>query len=316
VTVLRDGKVVATHPTGELDEPRLVQLMIGRQLEDYFGGRRPATGAPGSEASARRSPSGRHLTVGEGGAAELLRVGGLSSPGRFHDVSFSVRAGEVVGIAGLVGAGRSEIAKAIFGLDREARGRIDVGGKPLALGSPIAAMDAGIGFVPEDRKRQGLVLSMRALENLTLPVLPSLSRAGWIRAGSEEAIAADTFAHLNMPPPKLDYVTAGLSGGNQQKIVLAKWLAARSRVLILDEPTRGVDVGAKAEIHALIDRLAAQGTAVLLISSELPELISLSSRLLVLRDGHLVGELPRDVADEESLMRLMAGVDANARAAT
>ena len=170
-------------------------------------------------------------------------------------------------------------------------------------------MRAGLGFVPEDRKRQGLVLSLRALENLTLPILPSLARFGWIRAGAERALGDAAFASLRVPPPDLDFVTAGLSGGNQQKIVLAKWLAARCRMLLLDEPTRGVDVGAKAEIHALIGGLAAEGTGVLLISSELPELVSLSTRVLVLRDGRLVGELARPEVDQETLLRLMAGLD-------
>jgi ABC-type sugar transport system ATPase subunit len=174
-------------------------------------------------------------------------------------------------------------------------------------------MRAGLGFVPEDRKRQGLVLGMRALENLTLPSLPSLARSGWIRAGAERALADETFRRLKMRSPDLGYVTVGLSGGNQQKIVLAKWLAARCRVLILDEPTRGVDVGAKAEIHALIAALAAEGTGILLISSELPELVSLSSRIMVLREGRIAGELSRAEADQESLMRLMAGVDGDRR---
>ena len=152
-----------------------------------------------------------------------------------------------------------------------------------------------------------------ALENVTLPTLRSLARAGWLRGGAERALAADAFARLRVRPPDLDVVTAGLSGGNQQKLVLAKWLAARCRVLILDEPTRGVDVGAKAEIHALIGRLAAEGTGVLLISSELPELVALSTRILVLRDGRLVGELARAEADPESLLRMMAGLDPRGR---
>jgi ABC-type sugar transport system ATPase subunit len=290
--------------------------MIGRRLEEYFA-IRPGTaaGSTGSRVgsyarSSARSPSGsRAVDATEAPGSEILRVEGLSSPRRFQDISFSVRAGEVVGIAGLVGAGRSDIAKALFGLDPEARGRIEVAGTPLRLGSPAAAMRAGLGFVPEDRKRQGLVLPLRAIENLTLPSLPALARFGWIRAGSERALATEAFSRLKVSPPELDFVTAGLSGGNQQKIVLAKWLAARCRMLVLDEPTRGVDVGAKAEIHALIGALAAEGTGVLLISSELPELVSLSTRILVLRDGRLVGELPGADVEQETLMGLMAGLD-------
>jgi ABC-type sugar transport system ATPase subunit len=286
ITVLRDGRHVATQATSTLDEAALVHMMIGRRLSDYLG------------TSDGREPG-----------AELLRVEKLSSPRRFADVSFSVHAGEVVGIAGLVGAGRSDIATALFGLDPDARGHVEVAGITLRLGSPVAAMRAGLGLVPEDRKRQGLVLGMRALENLTLATLRGLARFGWIPAGSERALADDAFARLKMPPPDLNYVTVGLSGGNQQKIVLAKWLAARCRVLILDEPTRGVDVGAKAEIHALIGSLAAEGTGVLLISSEMPELVALSTRIMVLRDGRLVGEMARADADSEALLRMMAGVD-------
>jgi len=286
ITVLRDGRHVATKPARAIDEATLVQLMIGRKMEDYL----PA------EAEVH-------------GGGEVLRVTGLSSPRRFADIGFSVHAGEIVGIAGLIGAGRTDIAHAIFGLDNEAEGRVEVAGIPLGLRSPAEAMRAGVGFVPEDRKRHGLVLSLRALENVTLPTLRSLATAGWLRGGAERELAADAFARLRVRTPDLGATTAGLSGGNQQKLVLAKWLAARCRVLILDEPTRGVDVGAKAEIHALIGRLAAEGTGVLLISSELPELVALSTRIIVLRDGRLVGELTRAQADQETLMRRMAGLD-------
>ena len=238
----------------------------------------------------------------------ILRVDKLSSPRKFHDVSFEVRAGEIVGLAGLVGAGRSEVAKAIFGLDPDADGRVEVAGTVLSGGSPAAAMRAGLGLVPEDRKRQGFVPDLTGLQNLALPVLPRLARWGWLPAGAERALGEGAFKRLKMAAPNLGAPTVGLSGGNQQKIVFAKWLAARCRLLILDEPTRGVDVGAKSEIHALIHDLVEAGTGVLLISSELPELIALASRMLVLREGRLVGALPGG-ADQASLMRLMAGVD-------
>jgi ABC-type sugar transport system ATPase subunit len=285
VTVLRDGRHVATLPTASLDEARLVEMMIGRSLADYFPG---------------------HLAAEPG--EELLSVAGLASPGKFADVSFRVRAGEVVGLAGLVGAGRSEVAAALFGLDPEARGEVAVGGVPLATAGARNAMAHGVGLVPEDRKRAGLVLGMSCLHNLSLPILDRLSRLSWIRRGEERALAGDYLSRLRVRTPGPDFVVAGLSGGNQQKIVLAKWLAAGARVLILDEPTRGVDVGAKAEIHAIIDRLAAAGSAVLLISSELPELINLSTRILVLRAGRIVGEVPRKDATQEGLLRLMAGL--------
>ena len=287
VTVLRDGAHVATRPTGELTQPALVQMMIGRPIEEYF-------------------PSHVHAKMGE----ELLRVEHLSSPGKFHDVSFTLKGGEVLGFAGLVGAGRSEIAQALFGLDPNVTGQMSVGGRPIPFTGPRAAMRAGLGLVPEDRKRQGLVLSMTALANTTLPILDSLSRLTFIRRRAERALVGTYFERLRVRAPGVDVVTAGLSGGNQQKLVLAKWLAARCRVLMLDEPTRGVDVGAKAEIHALIDELASSGAGVMLISSELPEVLNLCTRIIVLRGGRIAGELSRAGATQDALMRLMAGVAA------
>jgi ABC-type sugar transport system ATPase subunit len=239
---------------------------------------------------------------------ELLRVEGLSSPAGFRDVSFSVRAGEVLGLAGLVGAGRSEIAQAIFGLDPHVTGRILVQGERVAISNPEQAMGYRIGLVPEDRKRQGLVLSMSAGSNTTLATLARLSRLGFINRRAEQEQAAAYFSRLRVRAASPEVLSAGLSGGNQQKLVLAKWLAARCRILILDEPTRGVDVGAKAEIHALIDQLAADGNAVILISSELPEVLHLSTRILVLREGRVAGELSREAANQAAVMRLMAGL--------
>lgn len=286
VTVLRDGRHVATQPTASLDEAALVQLMIGRKLDQYFPDH--VGGTPG---------------------AELLRVEHLTHPGRFEDVSFSVRAGEVVGLAGLVGAGRSEVAQAIFGLDREASGDVFVDGRRVDVASPRHAMALGLGMVPEDRKRQGLVLSLLCRENTTLPTLERMSRYGWVQRKRERAVALDHFERLDVRTDLLDAATSSLSGGNQQKLVLAKWLAADSRVLLLDEPTRGVDVGAKAELHAWIDRLASSGVGVLLISSELPELLNFSTRILVLRNGRLIGEVPREHADQDVLLRMMTGLD-------
>ena len=287
VTVLRDGHHVATQPTSTLDERSLVQMMIGRSLEDYF----PA-----------------HVQAPAG--AEMLRVEGLSSPGKFTDVSFTVKAGEVVGFAGLVGAGRSEVAQALFGLDPRATGRVAIKGRPVAMAGIENAMRHGLGLVPEDRKRQGLVLSMAAGSNTSLVVLPQLARLTFIKRQAERALARTYFDRLRVRARGPETITAGLSGGNQQKIVLAKWLAAQCEILILDEPTRGVDVGAKAEIHALIDELAASGKAVILISSELPEILNLSTRIVVLREGRVTGELPRAQATQYALMRLMAGLAA------
>jgi ABC-type sugar transport system ATPase subunit len=283
ITVLRDGRHVATVPTASLTRDTLVEMMIGRKLDDYFPSH--AAGKAGDEA---------------------LRVEALSSPAGFSDVSFAVRAGEVLGFAGLVGSGRSEVAQAVFGLDPHASGRIFVRGKPLVMDGATRAIAAGIGLVPEDRKRQGLVLSMDVLENATLSILPRLARFGFISRPVEQTAAQPFFERLKLKAAGLDTPAAALSGGNQQKIVLTKWLAARCPILFLDEPTRGVDVGAKAEIHALIDALAASGNAVILISSEMPEVLNLSTRILVFRGGRIAGELSRADASGKAVMGLMA----------
>ncbi len=287
VTVLRDGRCINTLRTSTTSPDEIVRLMIGRPLGDYYP----------THVGAQRGPA-------------LLRVRGLSSPGKFEDISFDVHAGEIVGLAGLVGAGRSEIAQAIFGIEPAAQGTIEVEERPVVLRDPRNAIEHGIGLLPEDRKRQGLVLTMDCKANLTLAMLDRL-RGGWLLdRRSERAVAQEYFGWLRIRAPSIDAPVAGLSGGNQQKVALAKWLARKCRVLMLDEPTRGVDVGAKAEIHALIDALAAEGRAVLLISSDLPEVLNLSTRILVLCQGRLVGELSRDEATQEKLMRLMANVPA------
>ena len=287
ITVLRDGQHVGTKPATELDQSGLVQMMIGRALEAYF-------------------PNHLRAEPGE----ELLRVEDLSSPGRFENISFQLRAGEVLGFAGLVGAGRTEIAEALFGLDRLATGRVYVNGKPMPLRHPSVAMRHHVGMVPEDRKRHGLVLLMNGRENTSLPTLERLAGLGWVHPAAERRVAQKYFDLLHVKAPSIESVAAGMSGGNQQKVVLGKWLAADCRVLIVDEPTRGVDVGAKAEIHGLIDDLANKGNGVLLISSELPEVINLSTRILVLRNGKIVSEVSRAQASQEVLMRLMAGLRA------
>ena len=285
VTVLRDGRHVATQPAAGLTEATLVRQMIGRELAEYVPA--PGNGAPGRE---------------------RLRVERFTSAGHFSDLSFTVHAGEIVGLAGLVGAGRSEVARAIFGLDARVTGALFVDGTPAAVRHPRDAVRLGIGFVPEDRKRQGLVLGMRARENATLPTLASrFSHRGWIDRETESSAVAECFARVAVRAGS-EIEVSSLSGGNQQKIVLAKWLTAESELLILDEPTRGVDVGAKAELHAWIAQRAADGAAILLISSELPELLALSSRIIVLREGRVRGELARGEATQDELLRLMAGL--------
>ncbi len=287
VSVLRDGALVNTVSMEGLTRDALVRMMIGRDLAESLSEQ-------------------EELTPGD----ELLRLDGLSSQGKFSDVSFSLRAGEILGLAGLVGAGRTEISEALFGLDKDAQGKVFVRGKEVTLKNPIDAMDRGFGLIPEDRKRHGLVLSMNSKENVSLPTLDKLSTLGWIQKAKERSVAQKYFDRMRVKAPRLESPTMGLSGGNQQKLVLAKWLAADSDVLLVDEPTRGVDVGAKAEIHALIRGLAKEGKAVLLISSELPELLALATGVLVMREGKLVGEIAAKDATEESVMRLMAGVGA------
>ncbi len=285
ISVLRDGERIATRPAAAYDRDALVRDMIGRSVSEYFPG---------------------HIETTRG--KEILRVEELSSPAKFSGVSFTVHAGEVLGLAGLVGAGRTEVAEALFGLDPMARGRVYVRGDRLALGSPEHAMALGLGLAPEDRKRHGLVLSMNARENISLPILKRLSRFGWVCSKDERGLAEKYFARLKVRAPGIEAGAEGLSGGNQQKLVIARWMAARCGVLLVDEPTRGVDVGAKAEIHGLIDEMVREGAGVLLISSELPELINLATRVIVMRAGRIAGEVSRKESTQENLMRLMAGL--------
>jgi ABC-type sugar transport system ATPase subunit len=287
ISVLRDGKYVGTLDRAAATEDEVVRMMIGRSVEAYL-------------------PQHHDAIRGE----VLLSVRNLSSAGKFRDVSFDVRAGEIVGFAGLVGAGRSEVARAIFGLDPRARGEVVLDGRPLPTGRVRAAIRRGIGLVPEDRKRQGLVLNMGSRQNFSMAMLDRLRRLFILDRRRERRQAADYFAKLRVQTPSLDTAVAALSGGNQQKVALARWLARGSRVLIVDEPTRGVDVGAKAATHQFLDQFARQGVAIVLISSELPQVLALSSRILVLRAGRLVGEVPQAQATQERVVRLMAGIAA------
>ncbi|MEO7521227.1 MAG: sugar ABC transporter ATP-binding protein [Gemmatimonas sp.] len=299
VSVLRDGRHVATRAASSLTENELVELMIGRTITPLAARARSATSASdGSGALSSAMPSDVLLDVHE-----------LSLTGQFERVSFAVRAGEIVGLAGLVGAGRSQVAESIFGVHPASTGRIRVRGRDVHIDSPRAAIRLGIGLVPEDRKRQGIVPHGTCRENMTLATLRDVSRLGLLRLKDERTLAEHFIRRLRIRTPSGDAPVSGLSGGNQQKIVLARWLAARSQLLILDEPTRGVDVGGKAEIHALITDLAARGVGILLISSELPEVLALSDRILVLREGRVAGEAGGG-ATERELLRLMAGVGA------
>jgi rhamnose transport system ATP-binding protein len=284
VTVLRDGEVTHDGPVAGLTTDALVRRMVGRELSQLFPKQAAEIGAP------------------------VLTVSRLTREGVFTDVSFEVRRGEIVALAGLVGAGRSEVARAIFGIDRPDGGHVEVDGVRLKPGSPTAAMRAGVGLVPEDRRQQGLVMELSIERNMGLTRLQALSGTlGIIGSGAEAALAGDWATKLQLKYQKLADPVGFLSGGNQQKVVLGKWLATSPRVLIIDEPTRGIDVGTKAEVHRLMSELAGQGLAVLMISSELPEVLGMADRVLVMREGRLVRELARADADEESVVRAATG---------
>lgn len=288
ITVLRDGRHVATERIANTNHDRLVHQMVGRDVEF-------------------KTPHHVALALGD----EVLRVEKLSSRGKFKDINFTIRTGEVVGLAGLVGAGRTEIAQAIFGLDPVATGKVFVNGQPVKLRSVTKMLKAGVGMVPEDRKRQGLVLTMNCRENASLAALDRMTYPlGIIKRSDERAITHNFLTRLQTRMANIESPVATLSGGNQQKVALAKWLARDCAALIVDEPTRGVDVGAKAEIHNILDELARAKMGLLVISSELPELINLCRRIIVLREGEQVGELDRDNFSQTVLLRMMAGVAA------
>jgi rhamnose transport system ATP-binding protein len=238
----------------------------------------------------------------------VLQIERLTREGDFTDVSFVVRSGEIVALAGLVGAGRTEVARAIFGIDRWDAGSVEIDGRRLPPGSPSAAMAAGIGLVPEDRRQQGLVMDFSIERNIALASLDTVRRGGLIFRGAERSFARDWALRLRLKYARLTNPVWTLSGGNQQKTVLAKWLGRKPRLLIVDEPTRGIDVGTKAEVHRLLSELAAQGVAVLMISSELPEVLGMADRIVVLFEGRVTREFARADADEDAIMRAATGV--------
>jgi rhamnose transport system ATP-binding protein len=283
VTVMRDGRHVFSGPLKGLTNGDLVSRMVGRELDALFP-KQPTT---------------------RGGVA--LSVRQLTREGVFFDVSFDVHHGEIVGLAGLVGAGRSEVARAVFGIDRRDAGQVMVEGRELAAASPTAAMAAGMGFVPEDRREQGLIMDLSIARNASLASLGRLKRGLLIRAADEQRLAADWAVRLRLKFARLGDPVSVLSGGNQQKVVLAKWLARKPTVLIVDEPTRGIDVGTKAEVHRLLSDLAGQGVAVLMISSELPEILGMADRVLVMHEGQLTVELSRSEATEQTVMLAATG---------
>jgi len=277
VTVLRDGKFVDSKPVSETDEDDLIRMMVGRTITDLFPKLPSEVGDP------------------------ILEVKGLTRHPQTKDVSFSVRSGEIVGVAGLVGSGRSETAQVVFGILQPDSGQILVEGKPVRIKSPTQAMKLGIAYVPEDRGSQGLVREMRIRENLSMAILDSLTRLGFVMKRHERKVGDELIEQLNIIATSGEQVVNKLSGGNQQKVVVGKWLASKPRMLIVDEPTRGVDVGAKAEIHRLLSELAQQGLGILMISSELPEVLGMSDRILVMRNSRLVAEFSRAEATQENV---------------
>lgn len=286
VTILRDGNLIETRPAEGISASEMIRCMVGREVTNVFPKTPSRIGAP------------------------VLRVEGLGDGYNFRDIGFEVRAGEILGLTGLVGAGRTELARAIFGLAPVTAGRIEIDGREVRIGSPAAAVRAGIGFVPEDRKADGIVPSMSVRENISLPVLRRMSRFGRVSLGRDRELAARFVRELSIAPPDPERRIDLLSGGNQQKAVISRWLSTGPKVLILDEPTRGVDVGAKAEIHRIVGELVAGGLAVVMISSELAEVLGVCDRVVVMRDGRACAPLGRAELSEERIMALATGEEA------
>ncbi|MCO5185510.1 MAG: sugar ABC transporter ATP-binding protein [Anaerolineae bacterium] len=283
VTTLRDGTYIGTREMASVTTAELINMMVGRDLDDLF---------PKLD-----------ITPGE----VVLEVENLTVPNKFADISFELRAGEILGMSGLVGAGRTEVAQTIFGVDTPQSGTIKIDGAAVSIPNPRTAMQLGIGYVPEDRKQHGLVLEMPITDNITLPSLDEYTTFGWLNEKEARESAEKSAVQFEIKASSVNQLTGQLSGGNQQKVVLAKWLARQPHILILDEPTRGIDVGTKATVHHLMGSLAAQGMAILMISSELPEILGMSDRILVMREGQLIREFSRAEATQEKLMMAATG---------
>jgi ribose transport system ATP-binding protein len=283
VTVLRDGKLVGTRIVGETSRSELVRMMVDRELNEQYPRHRTAAGE------------------------EILRVEKFSRKGVLQDVSFSLHRGEILGISGLLGSGRTELARAIFGADPIDSGELMIKGERRKIRSPRNAVKLGFGFLTEDRKSQGLALALSVKENITLSSLDLFSRLGVISRKRED-LEADLFIRqLRIKTPGREQKVLSLSGGNQQKVVLAKWLSSKCDIFIFDEPTRGIDVGSKVEIYHLMNHLTAEGAAIIMISSELPEILGMSDRILIMHQGRIAGELPAEEASQEAIMRCALG---------
>ncbi|ELO0973615.1 sugar ABC transporter ATP-binding protein [Raoultella ornithinolytica] len=286
VSVLRDGQYVGSLTRDNLNASELVRMMVGRPLSDLFN-------------KERDIPPGQ----------PRLRVEDLTDGGKVKASSLVVRAGEIVGLAGLVGAGRSELAQLIFGVRRATGGVIEIDGEPVVIHSPRTAIELGIGFLTENRKEQGLFLEMAAQENITMATLERDARWGMLNRKKAQTLSDDAISLLNIRVPHAQVRAGGLSGGNQQKLLISRWVAIGPRILLLDEPTRGVDVGAKSEIYRIMTQMARQGVAILMISSELPEVVGMSDRVYVMREGSIAGELQAGDISQESIMTLATGVN-------
>jgi rhamnose transport system ATP-binding protein len=278
VTVLRDGSYVDTREINDVTRDDLIRMMVGRTITNLF----PKQAVRAGEV--------------------VLKVENLSRAGSFYNVSFELRRGEILGLAGLVGAGRTNVARAIFGVEPPTAGRIEVEGREVVITSPQQAIELGLAYVPEDRQLHGLIPAMSLTPNISLPTLHQHARAGWLQDKSERRSAYEAALQMEVRANNIWQLARELSGGNQQKVVLAKWLSTKPRILILDEPTRGIDVGTKAAVHALMSNLAAEGMAILMISSELPEILGMSDQVIVMREGHVTGHFPRAGATQENII--------------
>lgn len=288
-TVYRDGQMVGEGKITDVREAELVKLMVGRDVSQIF-------------------PKRDH-NVGKG----ILEVTGYDHPTEFADIGFTLRRGEILGFYGLVGAGRSEFMQALFGITRPTKGTVRIDGEPISIASPADAVSSGIVYVPEDRGRQGAIGALPIFQNVTLPSLARTSRKGFIKLAEEFKLAREYTERLDLRAASLDTDVGNLSGGNQQKVVIAKWLATQPKVIILDEPTKGIDIGSKAAVHEFMAELAAQGLAVIMVSSEIPEIVGMSDRVIVMREGRIVAELPRDRITPETLVSHAAGIREDAQ---
>ena len=284
-TVFRDGALVGDGLISDTNSDALVELMVGRSVDNVFTPRTNTLGDP------------------------VLRVDGYSHPTEFDDISFTLKQGEILGFYGLVGAGRSECMQALFGITRPSAGTMTINGKPVSLKSPADAIENGLVYVPEDRGRQGAISALSIVDNVALPSRKETAHKGFVRMARDYALARDYTQRLELRAAALDQHVGDLSGGNQQKVVIAKWLATTPKVIILDEPTKGIDIGSKAAVHAFIRELASQGLAVIVVSSEIPEIIGMSDHIIVMREGRQVAEFEQHQVTPEALVRAAAGID-------